>query len=168
MNRLKRKMLATLGAVAVASSIAPAQAAGPLLLGLVARHAISAAVRLATLPLVADQRLGWDEGRYPMTPRYAASQPAYYPGPYAATAPAYYSRPPSYGSGYPTYTRYPQYQPAVRTYYHAYPAVPLSYSQPRPYHPAALYTPAPSSYYGQRAPYPGSFNITSRMIYRRR
>ena len=94
MTRLKRKMLAVSAAITLAASTTPVQAAGPLLLAYLGRHVIDAAVKLATLPLVVDQHLGWDDARYDGAPT---------PITYSRFARSYNPPPPYTGAGSRSY-----------------------------------------------------------------
>jgi len=129
-------LAATTAAALVCIPIAPAAAAGPLLLAPWALgHVISAATRLATLPFAvasAAQTLA----SYP-PPGYGAGRPGYY------AAPDYYARAPAYYPG-------PQaYYPPVRYYDYAR-TTPRYYAPPRgDYAPRARY----SGSYGSHVSY---------------
>lgn len=118
--------------------ITPAAAAGPLLFAPWALgHAIGAAARLATLPLVvasAAVSAQQPPAQYPQTSGYYAGPASYYAPPsYYARPPAYYAQPPG---NY--FAPQPYYRPALASV----PPIPRFYAPPR-------------SYYAPREPYYG-------------
>jgi hypothetical protein len=134
MRTIKLTALAAAIVTFASLPVTPAAAAGPLLVPWAVGHVISAAARLATLPLVAASAAS-SAGPpvYPAGPRYGAAgagypppayyqQPAYYPQPVYSQPPVYY-RPPAYypAGGYytapGTYYLSPRYgpTPAYRT-----------------------------------------------------
>jgi len=121
MSSIKRTVLALAAAALVVLPIAPAAAAGPLLLApLGLGQVLGALARIATLPLIAAAQLQ-PPGVYPQAPAYYPPQQGYYPpqqGYYPAPQ-AYYQPAPASGYGR-EYAYAPAYAPARPRYY--YPA----------------------------------------------
>ena len=121
MSSIKRTVLALAAAALVVLPIAPAAAAGPLLLApLGLGQVFGALARIATLPLIAAAQLQ-PPGVYPQAPAYYPPQQGYYPpqqGYYPAPQ-AYYQPAPASGYGR-EYAYAPAYAPARPRYY--YPA----------------------------------------------
>ena len=114
MSSIKRTVLALAAAALVVLPIAPAAAAGPLLLApLGLGQVLGALARIATLPLIAAAQLQ-PPGVYPQAPAYYPPQQGYYPAPQA-----YYQPAPASGYGR-EYAYAPAYAPARPRYY--YPA----------------------------------------------
>jgi hypothetical protein len=98
LSRMRTTLTVISVAALICSPIKPAVAAGPLLLAPVAAlgHAIGAAARLATLPLIAGSAQA--AAAYSPTPGYYAGAPAYYAPvrPIYRPAPTYYAAPYGY------------------------------------------------------------------------
>jgi annexin A7/11 len=126
MNNIKRTVLALASAAALTVlPIAPAAAAGPLLLDpLGLGHVLGAIARIATLPLIAAAQVQPPDV-YPQAPAYYPPQQGYYPPPQGYYLPqqvyypppqAYYPPAPEYGYG-----RAYAYPPALPSYYYRSP-----------------------------------------------
>ena len=143
MSSIKRTVLALAAAALVVLPIAPAAAAGPLLLApLGLGQVFGALARIATLPLIAAAQLQ-PPGVYPQAPAYYPPQQGYYP-----PQQGYY--PPQQGY-YPAPQAY--YQPAPASGYGREYAYAPAYAPARP----RYYYPAPRGDYAPYARYAGSY-----------
>jgi hypothetical protein len=152
MPRLRKTLVAALGVGALAlAPIQPAAAFGPFLPWFLARHAVGAAVALATLPLAVASSQGPVAAPYPPPPAYGGAPGYYAPPNYYGGSAAYYARPSGYYAGPQGYYRSPvSYPRSVSRYYES----PRAYSASR-----SRYTGA----YGAHVP-----NQSGRIAYRRR
>jgi hypothetical protein len=152
MLRLRKTVFAALGVGALAlAPVQPAAAFGPFIPWFLARHAVGAAVALATLPLAVASSQGPVAAPYPEAPVYGGAPGYYAPPNYYGGSAGYYARPPGYYAGSQGYYRTPG----------AYPrAISRPYESARGYSaPRSRYTGA----YGAHVPYQ-----SGRSAYRRR